>query len=73
MNKNLLYGKAVEYHIISLMCRNGLDCYVPVNDDKGIDLLVRGESGKTVSVQIKSTSPDIKTRDSSSWAKKKAN
>lgn len=63
MNKNLLFGKAVEHYIISLMCRKGLDCYVPVNDDKGIDVIVRGESGKTVSVQIKSTSPDIKKGD----------
>ena len=31
MNKNLLFGKAVEHYIISLMCRKGLDCYVPVN------------------------------------------
>ena len=34
-----------------------------MNDDKGIDVIVRGESGKTVSVQIKSTSPDIKKGD----------
>ena len=71
MNKNSLFGKAVEHYIISLMCRKGLDCYVPVNDDKGIDVIVRGESGKTVPVQIKSTSPDIKVGDAGFFVVKK--
>lgn len=35
------FGKRMEYYIIGLMLKEGLDCYVPLGDNDGTDVVVR--------------------------------
>ena len=50
------YGKRIEYMIISQMLMEGMDVYIPLVDDHGVDCVVKKEDGTFVEVQIKATS-----------------
>lgn len=50
------FGKRVEYTVIAKMLRAGLDVYLPMVDDKGIDCLVRKNDGSVAEIQIKGRS-----------------
>lgn len=50
------FGKRVEYVVIAKMLRSGLDVYLPMVDDKGIDCLVRMDGGSVAEIQIKGRS-----------------
>lgn len=50
------FGKRVEYTVIAKMLRAGLDVYLPMVDDKGIDCLVRKNDGSVAGIQIKGRS-----------------
>lgn len=54
------FGKGVECEIIGRMCRAGLDCYVPLADVNGIDVVIRKPDGTFVEIQIKARSKDAK-------------
>ena len=35
------FGKRIEYYIIGEMLKEGLDCYIPLVDDHGVDCIVK--------------------------------
>ncbi|MEN4759159.1 hypothetical protein ABEG63_02360 [Chryseobacterium sp. C39-AII1] len=60
---NVRSGKRMEYFVISKMLEKGLDVYVPLIDDNGIDAVIRKYDGSFVDVQIKARSTDVKFGD----------
>jgi hypothetical protein len=62
------FGKRIEYYIIGLMLKEGLDCYVPLVDDDGIDCVIRKNDGKFIEIQIKARSNDVKIGDAALFA-----
>lgn len=53
------FGKRMEYWVIGLMLKEGLDVYVPLVDDDAIDAVIRRTDGSFVTVQIKGRSKDV--------------
>ena len=51
----------MEYWLIGQMLREGLDVYVPLVDDFGIDAVVRKQDNHFIEVQIKARSRTVKT------------
>lgn len=62
------FGKRIEYYIIGLMLKEGLDCYVPLVDDDGIDCVIRQDDGHFIEIQIKACSNDVKMGDAALFA-----
>lgn len=62
------FGKRIEYWIIGLMLKEGLDVYVPLVDDDAIDAVVRRADGSFVTVQIKARSKDVVDGDAALFA-----
>lgn len=62
------FGKRMEYYIIGLMLKEGIDCYVPLVDDDGIDVVVRKNDGSFIEVQIKARSADVIEGDAALFA-----
>lgn len=62
------FGKRIEYYIIGLMLKEGLDCYVPLVDDDGIDVVVRKEDGSFIEIQIKARSKTVVEGDAALFA-----
>lgn len=60
---NAGFGKRMEYFIISKMLTEGLDVYIPLVDDFGIDAIVRKNDGSFIELQIKARSNDVKFGD----------
>ena len=54
------FGKRIEYYIIGEMLKEGLDCYIPLVDDHGVDCIVKKNDGTFLEVQIKARSNDVK-------------
>lgn len=52
------FGKRIEFWVIGRMMKGGLDVYVPLVDDMGIDAVVRRADGTFAEVQIKARSAD---------------
>ena len=52
-NNKMRFGKGYEYELIGQMVQAGLDCYIPVADDDGIDVVIRKNDGSFTDVQIK--------------------
>jgi hypothetical protein len=46
------FGKRIEYWVIGLMLKEGLDVYVPLVDDFGVDAVVRRKDGTYAEIQI---------------------
>ena len=65
---NAGFGKRIEYFIIGKMLKEGLDCYVPLVDDDGIDCVIRQGNGRYIEVQIKARSKDVKMGDAALFA-----
>lgn len=57
------FGKRIEFWVIGLMLKEGLDVYVPLVDDFGIDAIVRRTDGTFAEVQIKARSADVNPGD----------
>ena len=53
------FGKRIEFSIIGEMLKEGLDVYIPLVDDMGIDAIVRKSDGSFLEIQIKARSRDI--------------
>lgn len=53
------FGKRIEYWVVGLMIKEGIDVYMPLVDDKGIDVIVRREDETFIEVQIKARSKDV--------------
>jgi len=58
----------MEYWIIGNMLKEGLDVYVPLVDDLGIDAVVRKQDGTFVEIQIKARSKDVVFGDAALFA-----
>lgn len=54
------FGKRIEYYVIGLMLKEGLDVFLPMVDDNAIDAVIRKPDGSFVEVQIKARSKDIR-------------
>lgn len=53
------FGKRIEYYVIGLMLKEGLDVFLPMVDDDAIDVVVKRPDGKFVEVQIKARSKHV--------------
>ena len=57
------FGKRMEYHLIGQMLMEGLDCYVPLVDDHGVDCIIKKEDGTFIEIQIKARSREVANGD----------
>lgn len=57
------FGKRMEYNLIGKMLMEGLDCYVPLVDDHGVDCIIKKEDGKFIEIQIKARSREVTDGD----------
>lgn len=62
------FGKRMEYYLIGQMLMEGLDCYVPVVDDHGVDCVVKKADGTFIEIQIKARSKEVKMGDGALFA-----
>ena len=62
------FGKRIEFWIIGEMLKQGLDVYIPLVDDFGIDAIVRRADGSFAEVQIKARSKDCGLGDAALFA-----
>ncbi|HQQ70048.1 MAG TPA: hypothetical protein PLL92_07025, partial [Alicycliphilus sp.] len=62
------FGKRIEYWVIGLMLKHGLDVYLPLVDDDAIDAVIKKPDGNFVEVQIKARSKTVKTGDAALFA-----
>ena len=62
------FGKRIEYWIVGNMLKEGLDVYLPLVDDDGIDGIIRRPDGTFTEFQIKSRSKDVVWGDSGLFA-----
>lgn len=62
------FGRRMEYWLIGKMLKEGLDVYVPLVDDFGIDAVIRKQDGTFIEVQIKARSGDVKLGDAALFA-----
>lgn len=62
------FGKRMEYWIIGLMLKEGLDVYVPMVDDDAIDAVVKRPDGRFIEVQIKARSKTVADGDCALFA-----
>lgn len=57
------FGKRMEYKLIGDMLIEGIDCYVPLVDDHGVDCVIKKEDGTFIEIQIKARSKDVTDGD----------
>jgi len=62
------FGKRIEYYVIGLMLKEGLDVYLPMVDDDAIDAVIKKPNGSFVEVQIKARSKDVLFGDGALFA-----
>ena len=62
------FGKRMEYRLIGQMLMEGLDCYVPLVDDHGVDCIVKKEDGTFIEIQIKARSREVADGDAALFA-----
>lgn len=62
------FGKRIEYWIIGNMLKEGLDVYVPMVDDFGVDAVIRKSNGSFIEVQIKARSKEVVFGDAALFA-----
>lgn len=62
------FGKRMEHWIIGKMLKEGLDVYIPLVDDFGIDAVIRKPNGQFIEVQIKARSNDVLMGDCALFA-----
>ena len=53
------FGKRMEYFIIGLMLKEGLDVYIPLVDDDAIDAIAKRTNNTFASIQIKARSKSV--------------
>lgn len=62
------FGKRIEYWVVGLMLKEGLDVYLPLVDDDGIDAVVKRSDGSFIEVQIKARSKTVIPGDGALFA-----
>ena len=65
--KSTEFGKQMEYWIISLMLKEGLEIYTPFVDDDAIDLIIKKPNGTFIEIQIKARSKTVVAGDGASF------
>lgn len=53
------FGKRMEYKIVGDMLMEGLDCYLPLVDDHGVDCVIKKPDGTFIEIQIKARSREV--------------
>ena len=53
------FGKRMEYNLVGKMLMEGLDVYLPLVDDHGVDYVIKKEDGTFIEVQIKARSSEV--------------
>ena len=62
------FGRRMEYWIIGRMLKEGLDIYVPLVGDFGIDAVIRKANNQFVEVQIEARSATVAAGDAALFA-----
>ena len=62
------FGKRMEYNLIGQMLMEGLDCYVPLVDDHGVDCVIKKTDGTFIEIQIKARSKEVADGDAALFA-----
>jgi len=62
------FGKRQEYSVIARLLKEGLDVYMTLIDDQGIDCVVRKDSKTYYDIQIKARSKDCEPYDAGRFA-----
>ena len=57
------FGKRMEYNLVGKMLMEGLDVYMPLVDDHGVDCVIKKEDGTFIEVQIKARSREVTDGD----------
>lgn len=65
---NASFGKRMEFWVIGEMLTHGLDVYIPLVDDRGVDAVVRRSDGSFVELQIKARSDSVTIGDAALFA-----
>lgn len=62
------FGKRMEFYLIGLMLKEGLDLYLPLVDDDAIDAVLKKPDGSYVEIQIKARSKHVLFGDAALFA-----
>lgn len=62
------FGKRMEYKLVGDMLMEGLDVYLPLVDDHGVDCVIKKGDGSFIEVQIKARSSDVVAGDAALFA-----
>lgn len=62
------FGKRMEYNLVGKMLMEGLDVYMPLVDDHGVDCVIKKEDGTFIEVQIKARSNEVADGDAALFA-----
>lgn len=62
------FGKRIEYYVIGLMLKEGLDVFLPMVDDDAIDAVIKKPDGIFVEIQIKARSKHVSFGDAALFA-----
>ena len=62
------FGKRMEYNIVGQMLMEGLDCYLPLVDDHGVDCVIKKTDGTFIEIQIKARSNEVADGDAALFA-----
>lgn len=65
---NAGFGKRMEFYVLGLMLKEGIDLYIPLVDDFGIDAVIRKTDGTFIELQIKARSNDVIFGDAALFA-----
>lgn len=57
------FGKRMEYNLVGQMLMEGLDVYMPLVDDHGVDCVIKKEDGTFIEIQIKARSCEVTDGD----------
>ena len=57
------FGKRMEYNLVGKMLMEGLDVYLPLVADHGVDCVIKKEDGTFIEVQIKARSSEVTDGD----------
>ena len=62
------FGKRMEYNLVGQMLMEGLDVYLPLVDDHGVDCVIKKEDGTFIEIQIKARSSEVTEGDAALFA-----
>ncbi len=62
------FGKRMEYNLVGKMLMEGLDVYLPLVDDHGVDCIIKKQDGTFIEVQIKARSREVENGNAALFA-----